>query len=236
MATNDANPIIDVILADINAVVPNFTSLVSSYRLLVGSAEEIKRTSGIPLEIFQRAVLRLDRAGTLIDVLLELLCCKISFASQFLGTICAPVDFPRYLVNDSDAADTPLRTAEQILIFEAVSLILSCLCAPSSCFGPPPPGIGCPAEQPPCPPQPPVETPAKPLPKVPDNDAENLLDEIAPIIVADLANSPGGFTPSSASSSTTPTTPTTPISTASSSSGSRVPPRKHYKKGSIIHK
>ena len=78
-----ATPILDTIIADINAIVPQYSSIVSSYRLLVGSAEEISRMPGVPREIYERAVCRYDRAGTLIDILQELLCCKIRFWRSF---------------------------------------------------------------------------------------------------------------------------------------------------------
>jgi hypothetical protein len=227
----DDNPIIEIILADINAVIPNFTSLVSAYRLLVGSAEEIVRTPGVPTEIFQRAVLRYDRTGTLIDVFLELLCCKIAFASQFLGTVCAPIDLARYVTNTSEADDTPRRTAEQILIIELLRLVLSSVCQESPCFPPPPPDIGCPAAPPPyCPPPPPGKplAPAKPTaPGVEDQDAQDLLSEVAPILVTDITDNIG-----LATSSTTPITPLTPITPREETPVKR----KHYQKGTYINK
>lgn len=112
--------IIDTILADINAVMPNYQILVSSYRLLVGSAEEIQRTPAIPREIFERAVLRMDNAGTLIDIFLDLLLCKISFSSDFLSVTCAPVDLFRLLATCNPVCDTPHRTSEQILQLEVL--------------------------------------------------------------------------------------------------------------------
>lgn len=123
MATTP-QPIINTILGDVNAVIPNLQSLVSSYRLLVGAAEEIHRTPNTPPEIFQRALERADRSGTLIDILLELLCCKILFSSEFLSVTCAPVDLFRLLSNRSDATDTPFNTAEQILQLEALRLLM----------------------------------------------------------------------------------------------------------------
>ncbi len=112
--------IIDTILADINAVMPNYQILVSSYRLLVGSAEEIQRTPGAPRELFERAILRMDNAGTLIDILQDLLLCKISFSSEFLNVTCAPVDLFRLLATCDPACDTPHRTGEQILQLEVL--------------------------------------------------------------------------------------------------------------------
>ena len=75
MSDTDQNPqpIIDLILADINAVIPNLSSLVASYRLLVGASEEIHRTPEVCPEVFERAVRRADNAGTIIDLFLELL-------------------------------------------------------------------------------------------------------------------------------------------------------------------
>lgn len=112
--------IIDTILADINAVMPNYQVLVSSQRLLVGAAEEISRTPGVPKEIFERAVLRMDNAGTLIDIFLDLLLCKISFSSDFLSVTCAPVDLFRLLTTNNPLCDTPQRTGEQILQLELI--------------------------------------------------------------------------------------------------------------------
>lgn len=166
---NGTLTIIDTILGDITAVIPNFTSLVSSYRLLVGSAEEIQRTPGVPFEIFERAVIRFDRAGTLIDILLELLCCKIAFSSQFLAVTCAPVDIVRLLANCGTLEDDPCLTAEQIIILELLRQTLYRHCNDYSCFGPPPAGITPP--QPPKPPQPPPQPPKPKCP--PPDDAES---------------------------------------------------------------
>jgi hypothetical protein len=99
---------------------PNYQILVSSYRLLVGAAEEIQRTPGAPRELFERAVLRMDNAGTLIDILQDLLLCKISFSSDFLNVTCAPVDLFRLLATCNPACDTPHRTGEQILQLEVL--------------------------------------------------------------------------------------------------------------------
>jgi len=117
-------PIIDLILADINAVIPNLSSLVASYRLLVGASEEIHRTPEICHDVFERAVRRADNAGTVIDLFLELLCCKVAFSSEFLKISCAPVDLFRLLANGTTNTDTPFRTAEQVVEIEALRRIL----------------------------------------------------------------------------------------------------------------
>lgn len=137
MAATTQQTIIGTILSDIIGVIPNFSSLVSSYRLLVGAAEEIHRTPDLPFELFERAVIRFDRAGTLIDILLELLCCKIAFSSQFLEVTCAPVDIFRLLGNPNSLNDDSFITAEQIIILELLRQALSNNCQ-NSCFGPPP--------------------------------------------------------------------------------------------------
>lgn len=62
----------------------------------------------------------MDNAGTLIDIFLDLLLCKISFTSDFLGVTCAPVDLFRLLANRNPAKDTPFRTGEQILQLEVL--------------------------------------------------------------------------------------------------------------------
>ena len=151
---NSTPTIIDTILSDITGVIPNFSSLVSAYRLLVGAAEEIHRTPGVPFEIFERAVIRYDRAGTLIDIFLELLCCKIAFSSQFLAVTCAPVDIIRLLADCGTLEDDACHTAEQIIILELLRQVLDRHCHDYSCFGPPPEGITPPRK--PTPPTPPA--------------------------------------------------------------------------------
>lgn len=152
MADN-TQTIIDTILSDITGVIPNFSSLVSSYRLLVGAAEELLRTPGVPFEIFERAVIRSDRTGTLIDILLELLCCKIAFSSQFLAITCAPVDLIRLLANcGGPLEEASCRTAEEIIILALIGQVLGRHCDDHSCFGPPPEGIGITPPKPPAPP------------------------------------------------------------------------------------
>lgn len=156
--TQVPQPIIDLILADVNAVIPNFSSLVSSYRLLVGSAEEIHRIPGVCPDVFERAVRRFDNAGTLIDILLELLCCKIGYSSLFLSLSCAPVDLFRLLVNCTDEPDTPCRTAESVVLLEALRRVL-CGCN-QTCLPQEP--VVCPTAQQPQPTPPPTTTPATP--------------------------------------------------------------------------
>lgn len=170
MAT-DTQSIINTIFSDINAVIPNFNSLVSSYRLLVGAAEELQRTPGVPFEIFERAVIRADRAGTLIDILLELLCCKIAFSSQFLAVTCAPIDIVSLLANCGECSNNPCQTAEQIIILEALRQALGRPCYDNSCFGPPPAGI-----TPPHPPAPPPVEPPPPKQHILQSDIDTLSD------------------------------------------------------------
>lgn len=122
--TQNPQPIIDLILADINAVIPNLSSLVASYRLLVGASEEIHRTPEICPEVFERAVRRADNAGTLIDIFLELLYYKLEFSSDFLKVSCAPVDLFRLLANPITGTDIPHRTAEQVVEMEALRRIM----------------------------------------------------------------------------------------------------------------
>lgn len=133
-ASQTPSSIIDLILADVNAIVPNFNSLVSSYRLLVGAAEEIRRTSGVCPDVFERAVRRYDNTGTLIDILIELLCCKIAFSAQFLTVSCAPVDLFRLLATRDSATATPHCTAEQVVILEAVRRVLQQYCQDGPCL------------------------------------------------------------------------------------------------------
>lgn len=190
---NSTQTIIDTILSDITAVIPNFASLVSSYRLLVGSAEEIRRTPGVPFEIFERAVIRYDRAGTLIDILLELLCCKIAFSSQFLAVTCAPVDIIRLLANCGPLEDDSCQTAEQIIILELLRQVLDRHCHDHSCFGPPPEGITPPPPEPaPAPAPPPERAQAKYSPDVVQSNLEptkELETEATPV-----SNSPNCYT------------------------------------------
>ncbi|MBP2642368.1 MAG: hypothetical protein H6Q67_255 [Firmicutes bacterium] len=119
--------VIDTLLADINAVVPNFSSLVSSYRLLVGSAEEIHRTPGVSPEIVVRAIERYDRTGTLIDIIIDLLCCKVTFVSDLLSVTGGPIDLIRLLGNRIDVAETPHQVAENVLLLEVLRRAEECL-------------------------------------------------------------------------------------------------------------
>lgn len=128
-----SQPIITTILADVSAVMSNFSSLVSSYRLLVGAAEEISRIPGVCPDVFERAVRRFDNAGTLIDILLDLLCCKIGYSSEFLGITCAPIDLFRLATNAKIPCDQSHRTAEQILAIEALGQALAD-CKKYNCF------------------------------------------------------------------------------------------------------
>ncbi|WP_378955839.1 hypothetical protein [Pelosinus sp. sgz500959] len=133
--TQNPQPIIDLILADINAVIPNLSSLVASYRLLVGASEEIHRTPEICPDVFERAVRRADNAGTVIDIFLELLCYKLEFSSDFLKVSCAPVDLFRLLANPITATDIPHQTAEQVVEMEALRRLFEtchrqCACLP----------------------------------------------------------------------------------------------------------
>lgn len=126
--------LINLILADVNAILPNFNGLVSSYRLLVGSAEEIHRTPEVCHDVFERAVRRYDNAGTLIDVLLELLCCKIVFSSELLQVTCGPVDLVRYLLTCLDGDDTPCRSAQAVVGLEALKRLQDKFCADQYCL------------------------------------------------------------------------------------------------------
>ncbi len=126
-------PIIDTILSDVNAIIPNLSSLVASYRLLVGASEEIHRIPTVCPDVFERAVRRFDNAGTLIDILLDLLCCKIYYSSEFLRISCAPIDLFRLFANRLDPCDTSHETADQIITLEALRKILS-NCINNSCL------------------------------------------------------------------------------------------------------
>lgn len=129
--TQVPQPIIDLILADTNAILGNLSSLVTSYRLLVGAAEEIHRTPEVCPDVFERAVRRADNAGTLIDIFIELLYSKIAFSSDFLKISCAPVDLFRLLANPSTATDIPFQTAEQVVQMEVLRRMLAnCLLDP----------------------------------------------------------------------------------------------------------
>ncbi|MDT8903324.1 hypothetical protein [Anaeroselena agilis] len=162
--------IIDTLLADVNAIVPNYVSLVNSYRLLVGAAEETHRIPGVTPDAVARAIERFDRSGVLIDIIIDLLCCKIAFSSELLAVTCAPVDIFRLLANRFDVADTPHLVAEEILVLEVVRRAQERLrgvgpvppCTPpggppytfaTSCYVPPPP------PPPPIPPEPPFTPP-----------------------------------------------------------------------------
>ena len=127
-STNEVpQPIIDLILADVNALLSNLSILVTSYRLLVGGAEEFRRTPDVCPEVFERAVRRADNAGTLIDLLLDVLYCKTAFSSDFLKISGAPVDLFRLLANPSTTTDTPFHTAQQVVEIEILRRILEIL-------------------------------------------------------------------------------------------------------------
>jgi len=151
--------IIDTMLADVNAVVPNFATLVSSYRLLVGAAEEIHRIPGASPDVFARSIERFDRTGVLIDILIDLLCCKVAFSSDLLAVTGAPVDLFRLLANRLDVADAPHVVADEILILEILRKAEQALkgsdsAAPPPCTppGPPPYTFATSFYQPPPPP------------------------------------------------------------------------------------
>jgi hypothetical protein len=166
-------PIIDLILADINAVIPNLSSLVASYRLLVGASEEIHRTPEVCPDVFERAVRRADNAGTIIDLFLELLCCKVAFSSEFLKISCAPVDLFRLLANRTTSTDIPFHTAEQVVEMEALRRILERCHHRGSCL--PEQEVVCPKETP----TPPTQ---KPLP--PSSD----ISEVEAVALQQLIN------------------------------------------------
>jgi len=117
-------PIIDLMLADVNAILTNLSILVTSYRLLVGGAEEIRRTPEFCPGVFQRAERRADNAGTLIDIFLELLYSKMIFSSDFLKISGAPVDLFRLLANPNTATDIPFKTGEQVVEIEILRQLL----------------------------------------------------------------------------------------------------------------
>ncbi len=162
--------IIETILADVNAIMPNFAALVNAHRLLVGSAEEIHRIPGVTPDAVARAIERFDRSGVIIDILIDLLCCKIAFSSELLAVTCAPVDLFRLLANRLDVADPPHLVAEEVLVLEVIRRARECLLGPgaappctppggppytfaTSFFTPPPP------PPPPIPPEPPFPPP-----------------------------------------------------------------------------
>lgn len=172
--TTDLAPlaIIDLILADVNAVLPNFNSLVSSYRLLVGAAEEIIRTPNVCPDVFERAVRRYDNAGMLLDVLLELLCCKIVFSSELLRVTCGPVDLVRFLVTCLDGQDVPCRTAEEVVGLAALRRMQGCFCGDQYCLPDRP--VVCPTPPQPPPTTPPASPPETALPV--DNDIAEVVE------------------------------------------------------------
>ncbi|MBP2651568.1 MAG: hypothetical protein H6Q74_2393 [Firmicutes bacterium] len=160
--------VIDTLLADINAVVPNFSSLVSSYRLLVGSAEEIHRTPGVSPDIVVRAIERYDRTGVLIDIIIDLLFCKVSFISDLLSVTGGPIDLIRLLSNRIDVADTPNQVAEDVILLEVLRRAQECLNHKSDTEaahppGPPPITFATSLYQPPFPPA--SFPPQEPLPE-----------------------------------------------------------------------
>lgn len=161
-------PLIDLILSDIKALLPQFNGLVSSYRLLVGAAEEIHRTPDICPAVFERAVVRFDNAGTLLDVLLELLCCKIVFSSDLLQVTGGPVDLVRHLLSCLDGADTPCRSAQTVAGLAALRRLQNQVSSSSYCISDHP--VVCP--RPPAPPSLPIAPPSI----ISDSDISDLIE------------------------------------------------------------
>ena len=170
--------VIDLILGDVNALLPNFNGLVSSYRLLVGAAEEILRTRDVCPDVFERAVRRFDNAGTLIDVLLELLCCKIVFSADLLKVTCGPVDLVRYLLTCLDGQDTPCRSAETVVGLAALRRLQDCLCGSPPCLPDSP--VVCPAP-------PPVPPPPSPPPLPPIVEDSDIADVVETAVITNLS-------------------------------------------------
>ncbi|MDU4961288.1 MAG: hypothetical protein E6X17_11600 [Sporomusaceae bacterium] len=156
IAIDEQRPIVDTVLGDVVALVPQFSSIVASYRLLVGAAEELNRTKNVCEDIAERAIVRADRAGALIDMMLEILCTKIAFSTNFLAVSSAPVDVFRFL-SAAYACDPSRLTAEQIIELEALRQLLcrerSDLCFADKTTGPctPPKGKPAAAAPPPLP-------------------------------------------------------------------------------------
>lgn len=169
---SEQRPIVDTVLGDVAALVPQFSSIVASYRLLVGAAEELRRTNGCK-DITERAILRADRAGTLIDMLLEILCSKIAFSTNFLAVSSAPVDVFGYL-SAAYACDPSRLTAEQIIELEALRQLL-CRGRSDTCFPDPKP----------CVPQPAPPQPASQV--IPSDIADELETEITEELSAIIA-------------------------------------------------
>ena len=165
-------PLINLILADVNAVLPNFSSLVSSYRLLVGAAEEIHRTPDICPDVFERAVRRYDNTGLLLDVLLELLCCKIVFSSNLLHVTCGPVDLVRYLLTCLDGDDSPCRSAQTVAGLAALKRLQDNFCDDKYCLPVFP--VVCP--RPPAPLTATVKPPETAKPSLSDSDISDIIE------------------------------------------------------------
>lgn len=187
--------IIETILADVNAIVPNFSSLVNSYRLLVGSAEEIHRIAGASPDVLARAITRFDRTGELIDILIDLLCCKIAFSSELLALTCGPVDLFRLLANRFDVADAPHMVAEEILLLEILRRAQGLARSPDACAppctpsGPPPFTFATSYFVPPPPPPPPIPPdPPPPEPVPPPGEPDEAVQGEAPQPPADQGN------------------------------------------------
>lgn len=170
---SDQRSIVDTVLGDVAALVPQLSSIVASYRLLVGSAEELSRTRGVCMDITERAILRADRAGTLIDMLLEILCSKIAFSTNFLAVSSAPVDVFRYL-STTYACDPSRLTAEQIIELEALRQLL-CRGRSDCCFPDPEPCVPQAVET-----KPPTQT-------IPDDIADELETEVSEELAAIIA-------------------------------------------------
>lgn len=234
-ATTVSQTIINTILADVNAIMSDFVNLVNSYRLLVGAAEELRRTAGIAPDVVARAIERTDRTGVLIDIIIDLLCCKITFIGEFLAVTCAPVDLFRYLANPHDVADTPHLVAEEILLLEVLRRAQECLrghnqppCTPpgpppytfaTTCFTPPPP------PPPPIPPEPPFPPPCFSPPEPPPQPEEAPPEEPPPSKKPSAASEqPAPAKQSAESDQSSPATKTTPAKETSAACQTRIDP------------
>lgn len=110
--------LINTILTDVTALTLTYRDLALAYFYITEGLGNLLIIKDAPPEIIDCAIERADKSGKLIDLLSELLFCKLSFSSDFLGISCAPVDLLRDLAQCKYYNEN--QSAEQILQMELI--------------------------------------------------------------------------------------------------------------------
>ncbi len=110
--------VINTILTDVTALTLTYRDLALAYFYITEGLGNLLIAKEVSPGIINRAVERADMSGKLLDLLSDLLFCKLSFSSDFLGISCAPVDLLRDLAQWQYCNKN--QTPEQILQMELV--------------------------------------------------------------------------------------------------------------------